>query len=206
MPLRIILAAWLIGAGSYAHPQGAADRPAKRPLTLADAIETVKADNEYVDNWTKPENVGVFSPDGSKFAFITQKSDLKRDVVAYSLWVIDTANALTSPRPKQVAKLSSSSNRPAISSLKWLPDNNTLVFLGEQPDETPQVYKAKSSTGHASKLTNQSTPIVSFSIDDAGESLVYLADVPAHPVFSPETLRRGFFVSSDQDWEELYTN
>jgi hypothetical protein len=180
---------------------------AKRPVTVADAIEMTKSgDNSYLDDLPESNSVGLFSPDNRRFAFITQKGDLKKDVVAYSIWVFETADALTTPEPRLVATLASSSNRPAISHLKWLPDNDTLVFLGEQPGEKPQVYKVRSSTGKLEKLTDQATTIAAFSVSDAGDAFVYLAEIPTQPMFSEEMRQHGFVVTTGHTWEDLYLN
>ena len=175
----------------------------KRPVTVADAIEMTRSGDNRSD---RTGNVALFSPDGSKFAFVTQKSDLQRDVVTYEMWVFDTASALKSPKPQLVAKLSSSSNRPAIAQPQWLPDNDTLVFLGEQPGETPQVYKVRCSTKALEKLTKQSTPITQFSMTDRGDAFVYLAAAKEEPLFSDDQRRRGFFVPSGRQWYDLYLN
>lgn len=121
---------------------GSAASAGTMTITVADAVEMTKTgDNDYLGDWTTSRHVGVFSPDNSRFAFVTQKGDLKKDAIAYSVWVFDTANSLTAPTPRLITTLESSSNRPAISHLKWLPDNDTLVFLGEQPGEKPEVYE-----------------------------------------------------------------
>ena len=179
---------------------------AKRPVTVADTIEMTLpgAGNSWDADVLRTKAV-QFSPDGSKFAFTTQKGDLKKDVIAYSIWVYDTASALKSPKPRLVATLESSSNRRAISQLKWLSDNETLVFLGEGPGETPQIYKVKIG-GKPEKLTDQATPIVSFAMTDRGDAFVFLAQMKAKPIFSEEELRQGFFVSRTDRWDDLYLN
>jgi dipeptidyl aminopeptidase/acylaminoacyl peptidase len=180
---------------------------AKRPVTVTDAVEMTKiGEDEYLRLWDNSGNVAHFSPDGSKFVFITQKGDLKRDVVAYSIWVFDTATAVKSPKPQLVAKLESSSNRPAVANVKWLPDNNTLAFLGEQPGENPQVYKVTCNSKKLEKLTSQTTPITNFSMSSDGDAFAHLADTEKDPVFSDEERRRGFVVPPRHQWLELYTN
>lgn len=178
-----------------------------RPVTVADTIEMTQtgAGNSFDAAALRGKAV-EFSPDGSKFAFTTQKGDLKKDVISFSVWVYDTATAVASPKPRLVATLESSSNRPAISQLKWLRDNDTLVFLGEGPEETPQIYKVKASGGRLEKLTNQATPIVSFAMSDRANAFVYLAETKAPPIFSAKELRRGFFVAPDRRWDDLYFN
>src|SRR5258705_405431 len=176
-------------------------------VTVADAIEMTRTgDNDYLSSWDKSGNVALFSPNGGKFAFVTEKGDLKRDVNEYSIRVFDTASALSSPNSRVVATLASSSNRPAISQLKWMPDNDTLVFLGEQPNEIPQIFKLRVRTGKLEKVTKQAIPITGFSASDGGDAFVFSARAAAGQVFSDEQLRRGFFVTSGHRWEELYLN
>src|SRR5258708_31522300 len=163
-------------------------------VTVADAIEMTRTgDNDYLSSWDKSGNVALFSPNGAKFAFVTQKGDLKRDVNEYSIRVFDTASALTSPSSRVVATLASSSNRPAISRLKWLPDNDTLVFLGEQPNEIPQIFKVRVSTGKLEKLTKQAIPITVFSASDGCDAFVYSARATAGHAFSDANPRPTFF-------------
>jgi len=197
----------IVGRATDSHTCGHSVATSKRPLNVADAVEMTKpGDASYMGNWTMSTNPVVFSPDNHRFAFLTQKADLKDNVITYSIWIFDTTTALTAPKPTRVATLTSSSNRPAISNLKWLPDNDTLVFLGEQPRENPQLYKVRCSTRNLEKLTDQLTTIVAFSISDDAGSFVYLAHIPAEPMFSDEVRRRGFFVTPGHKWQDLYLN
>ena len=186
-----------------------ADAPAQRPtkpVTVADTIEmTMTGAGSFLDAG-QFASIVEFSPDGRKFAFTSQKGDLQKDVIAYSVWVYDTATALTSHKPRLVARLESSSNRPAISQLKWLPDNKTLVFLGEEPGETQQIYKVEVDSGKLEKLTNEKIPIVSFSMSNSGDSFVYLAKTEAPPLFAAEEFRHGFYVTPGHQWDDLYLN
>jgi len=188
-------------------PAASVPANAKRPLTVADAVEMTKiGEDDYLRLWDKSGNVAHFSPDGGKFAFLTQKGDLKREVVTYSIWLFETATAIKASKAQLIAELSSSSNRPAISQLKWLPDNNTLVFLGEGPGETTQIYKLDCTSKKLERLTNQTTPITEFSMTDDGSTFAFLADADKEPLFSNEQRRRGFFVPPRHQWLELYTN
>jgi hypothetical protein len=49
--------------------------------------------------------------------------------------------------------MASSSNRPAIQNVVWLDDNDTILFLGENPGETTQLYSVKCSSKELKKLT-----------------------------------------------------
>src|SRR5215813_5521496 len=57
----------------------------KQPLTVSDVIQMTRtgAGSSWDANAINTDDV-VFSPDGTKFAFRTQKGDLKKDIIAYS--------------------------------------------------------------------------------------------------------------------------
>jgi dipeptidyl aminopeptidase/acylaminoacyl peptidase len=204
MGLRLLVGC--LGLCSSAHAQGAAGGDhglAKRSITVADAIEMTRIGDRFY--FTKPDNVVQFSPDRSKFAFVIQKGNLKNDTVEFSLLVFQTAEAFNSPRSEVVATLASSSNREGIHQVQWLPDNDTIVFLGEQPGEMPQIYKVSTRTKTLERLTHQPTPILAYSMSELGDSFVYVAEIRPRPVVSDEMRRRGFFVTSQQ-WDDLYVN
>jgi dipeptidyl aminopeptidase/acylaminoacyl peptidase len=178
----------------------------KRPVTVEDAITmTQTGDRNYLDSFATRGNVGIFSPDGSKFAFVTQKGNMKNNTVEFTLLVFRTAKAFESPTPDIVAKLATSSNREAISHVTWLADNDTLVFLGENPKEIPQIYKVRCANKRLQRLTNHPTEILDFAIGAKGDKFVYVARTKPLPIMSEEMRERGFAVTT-QEWTELYTN
>lgn len=178
----------------------------KRPVTVADAISMTQiGDRSYLDAFTKGGNVAQFSPDGSRFAFVVQKGNLQSDTVEFRLLVFKTADAFTSPHPEVVTTLASSSNREAISHVKWLQDNDTLVFLGEQPGETPQLYRVSCTRKILEKLTSSPTPVVAYTVSDRGGSFVYVAEVPSRPQITREMREQGFVVTSER-WSDLYVD
>jgi dipeptidyl aminopeptidase/acylaminoacyl peptidase len=180
------------------------DHTTKRSVTVADAIGMTQiGDRSYLDAFTKGGNVAQFSPDGSRFAFVVQKGNLDNDTVEFRLLVFKTANAFTSPQPEVVATLASSSNREAISHVKWLQDNETLVFLGEQPGETPQLYRLSCATRRLEKLTSSPTPVIAYSVSDRGGSFVYVAETSSQSQITSEMREQGFVVTSER-WSDLY--
>jgi dipeptidyl aminopeptidase/acylaminoacyl peptidase len=184
---------------------GSAQPRDRRPVTVADAIEMTQLGYSRVpDNYRSSDGVVEFSPDRSKFVFVTQKGSLKNGTVEYSLFVFQTAAVFESPNPELVATLASSSNRPAIAALHWLPDNDTIVFLGERPGETPQVYKVNCRTKKMDRLTSHPTPIVTYAISHSGDRIVYMASPQLPAALSEEMLQHGFTVTS-QNWVEIYS-
>src|SRR6267154_3206456 len=163
------------------------DRPVSstRRVTVADAITmTQTGDRNYIDSFATRGNVGIFSPDGSKFAFVTQKGNLENNTIEFTLLVFRTAQAFQSPTPEIVAKIAASSNREAISHVTWLADNDTLVFLGENPRETPQIYEVRCTNKRLQKLTNHPTEILDFAVSAKGDRFVYVARTKTQPIMS----------------------
>lgn len=204
----LLVLVWAFAIGVHAQRDAVPpEDKAKRPVKVQDAVEMSQiGDSEYVNSWAVSGKVALFSPDGAHFAFLTQKGKIKTNTVEYSLWLFKTAEALTSCRPTLLARMASSSNRPAISHVQWLPDSDGLVFLGEMSDQNPQLYRVRASDSHLVQLTHSTTPIIQYSMAEDGTAFIYVAEVPQQPLFSDEMLRQGFFVSPQQHWEELYTN
>lgn len=208
MHRRVIAELLLFAAAHVAFVFGA-DKPVSsfgcRPVTVEDTIAMTQiGDQSYLDGFTRTGNVAYFSPDGTKFAFVTKKGDLKNDTVEYSLLVFKSDEVFSRPHAELVAKLASSSNREAITQLAWLPDNNSLVFIGEQPHEQPQLYRVKYSTRKMERLTDSPGAVQSYSFDAKGDSFVYEADVvPQPPIITEEMRRHGFNVTIER-WDELY--
>lgn len=203
---RIVVAVVLLAAAEEAvAAQDKQVSRSRRAVTVADTITMTQiGDQSYLDVFTKAGNVAYFSPDGSKFAFVTKKGNLKNDTVEYSLLVFRSDEVFTRPHAELVARLASSSNREAIAQLAWLPDNDSLVFIGEQPDEQPQLYRVSCSTRKLEKLTDSPGPVKSYSFDAKGDAFVYEADVvPQPPLITKEMRHRGFTVTVER-WDELY--
>jgi len=178
----------------------------QRQVTVTDAIEMTQIGNySYLDAIRAKGDEVQFSPDRSKFAFVTQKGNLKNNTIEFSLHVFKTADAFSSPSPEAVAMLASSSNRESISHVSWLPDNDTIVFLGENPGESPQLYKVSCRTRSLERLTDQTQEIIAYAVSERGDRFVYVAKATLPPILSGDMLQHGFAVTT-QEWEDLYTN
>lgn len=175
----------------------------ERSATVPDAISMTTLGDRF--HRISGHDLVHFSPDGSKFAFVTQKGDLETDTVEFSLWVFKTAAALTAPHAALVVTFSTSSNNEAISHLKWLQDNDTLVFLGEQSGEPQQLYRISVTTKKLEKLTASSKSVIAYAIRSTGDCFLYITEGGIQSGISPEMRRRGFFVTTEP-WDALYAN
>ena len=180
-------------------PRALADRSAQNPkprsVTVEDAIRMTRwADRGYFLGGRSDGPVGLFSPDQTKFAVVTKKGNLAVNTVEFSVLLFETKDAFKSPAPQRLITMSSSSNRDAIANLKWL-SNETLIFLGENPGESAQVYSLDIVTDRLKKLTNHPTSIVSYDISSDGKKIVF-EGVARQAWNAQETKRTGVLITT----------
>jgi len=153
-------------------------------MTVADIVELSTFGSEPRGYAVK--DIGMLSPDGLLHAVVVKRGDLRENVNVFSLLLFRTDQLFSGPKPDTVLTLSSSSNRPAISSLKWLRNGQALAFLGERPGLLPQVYTLDLQTRELIQRTHQPSAIVSYDITASGDQIVYAA-AP-----QPDTSRYGY--------------
>jgi hypothetical protein len=170
----------------------------KRPVTVADSIQMVRlGDSSYTQGGPSKGIVAKFSPDGRHFVVILEKGNLNVDTNEYSLVLFQTAEVFQSPTPVVLVSLASSSNRPAINNVFWLNDNDTILFMGERPGESPQPYSLKCSSKELRPLTSSPVNITSFSATASGEVIVYAARNPLVSFLTASVSRKGIAVTNE---------
>jgi dipeptidyl aminopeptidase/acylaminoacyl peptidase len=172
----------------------------KRFLTEEDAIRMVRiagrgAINEYAGTLTK--DFAYFSANHRQFVVVLKKGNLERNTNDYSLLLFKTAEVFDSPQPRVLTSMSSSSNQEGITDVFWLADNDTILFLGQNPGETTQLYSVSSSSGTVRRLTNHSANLVAFTSDRSGERVVCAVERPPSPVLTDKTRREGVTVARE---------
>jgi dipeptidyl aminopeptidase/acylaminoacyl peptidase len=172
----------------------------RRGATVTDAIEMTRwvsqADTSGFSGGSR-NSVGLFSPDGRQFVVVVRKGNIERNTNDYSLLLFQTKEAFEEPRPRLLITMSSSTNREAIKGVKWLNDSETVVFLGENPGQTPQVYSVNIPTNRLTQLTKHPTPIGAFDISEDGLEIVYEAEPrPTKILDTDETRRNGILITT----------
>jgi hypothetical protein len=172
----------------------------KRYPTEEDAIRMARiagrgAMNSYAGALT--EDFAYFSPDRKQFVIVVKKGNLEKNTNDYSLLLFRVSEAFKSPTPRVLASMSSSSNREAVTDVVWLSDNDSVLFLGENPGENAQLYSVSSRSGTLRRLTYHPTNLIEFSSDARGEIVVYAAEKPAEPVLTDKGLREGVTVANE---------
>jgi len=169
----------------------------KRPVTVADTIRMTRIAGSGYPSWRRKSGFEVFSPDGKQFAIVVARGDVEKNTGEYSLLVFKTADVSSGGRPRTLVSLSSSSNREGIVGLKWSKDNDTIFFLGASADEPAQLYSVRCSSGQLKKLTNNRTALVSYSLSEEAETVVFAAERPETNVINEDVLRHGFHVLAE---------
>lgn len=179
----------------------------KSDVSAADTITmTSWADRGYFLGGQPDGPVGIFSPDRKDFVVVVKKGDLQNNTMQYLLLLFHTADAFRSPKPNVLVRMSSSSNRPAISTVKWVREGQAVAFIGENPGEMPQVYSVNLQTRQLTRLTNHRTPIVAYDISSDGREIVYEANPPRRrDRYSDESAERHGVVISTQHISDLIT-
>jgi dipeptidyl aminopeptidase/acylaminoacyl peptidase len=159
-------------SGSHAKNQGSS----QRPIEVSDDVTMtmVGASDDPVDG----SSVSHFSPDGKWFVIVLKKADLEQDTNNSSLLLYKTDDALRSPKPDVLLQMSSSSDREAITNIHWLADNQTIVFLGENPGEDSQICSFNVLTRRLEKLTKSATPITNYDVTPDGRNIAFVTDPP----------------------------
>ena len=170
----------------------------KRQVKVADWIQMTRlGDPPYSLGATSKGITAKFSPDGKQFVVILKKGNLEANTNEYSLVLFQTAAVFQSPEPRVLVSLASSSNRPAINNVRWLEDNDTILFLGERPGETTQLYSVKSSSKELTKLTSHITNLTSFATTTSGGAIAFTAEGTASTFLTESAARKGIAVTNE---------
>jgi len=187
-----------------AHDEASPPETEKRAVSVADTIRMFKlADSDYFAGGEPRHGVAQFSPDKRKFVIVLRRGNLERNTNEYSLLLWDCDELGHSVSPRLMLQMSSSSNRTAIEEIQWLADSETVVFLGERPGTSHQLYKFNVRTRHLERVTNFLSNLVSYSITPDGSKVAFLAEEPAKTIWNRETARSGVIVGGHQIFEIL---
>ena len=203
---------WLIGAASTPVVGPNCDRPealevnsneagtsplAKRAVNVVDSIEMTRVAGDTHYDYVLPyPPLAYFSPDGTRFVIVLRKGNLQHNANDYSMLMFESAEAFRSPVPQLLVVMSSTSNRDAIQRVKWL-DNETITFIGENPNENPQVYAFSLKTQRLEQLTTHGTPVLDYRLRrDTGE-VIFTAESPGPAHRSGEDVRQGIAIGDE---------
>jgi dipeptidyl aminopeptidase/acylaminoacyl peptidase len=172
-------------------------QPKKRSVAVADTIRMTRLAETSYSLGDVAGAIALFSPDGQWFVVSVKRGNIEQNTNDYSLLLYRSAEALESPKARELITMRSSSNREAVKSVKWLNDSETLLFLGENAGEGPQIYKLNIKTKGLTRLTNHSTAVTNFDVSDNGDTIVFAADpIPEKSVDTAAARRNGIVITS----------
>ncbi len=173
---------------------------APRPFTVVDSIQmNAIADPDIGLAQLLAPSVKM-SPDGRWFVIVSRRGDVETGRNRYTLILYDVAvvraalNGGALPAGRALAVFESASNSPGIGSAKWLYDNRTVAFLGENPGEVAQVYTVDIRTGSLTRRTAHPTDVVAFDIQPGSERIIYSAIAPRD---WSQRIARGYAVDTE---------
>lgn len=187
--------------GAALTTECAAGDRGKRPVTVRDCIEMTKlADPSYWIGGSSSGHVATYSPDGTKFIVVLRKGNVEDNTNEYSMLLWNTDDLFESAKPVLLLKMSSSSNREAIKQVTWMADNESVMFIGEQPGRLAQVYSFNIRTHNLAMLTTHPTNVVAYSATPRGDKIAYVASKPPESIWDAKTRRNGLTLSSEFLW------
>lgn len=189
----------LVGAESNQHDSLA------RPATIDDAIEMTKlADPIYWSGGVSRGLVAQFSPSGKKFVVVLRKGHLGNNTNEFSVLLWHTRQ-LFDPhvQPTTLFTMCSSSNRPAVHDVKWMNDDQTIQFLGENPGQLTQLYVMNTETRRLIRATSSRYNVLAYSASTRDHRVAYITDGPTHSLFDNDALREGIHISTEPLYEVL---
>jgi dipeptidyl aminopeptidase/acylaminoacyl peptidase len=169
--------------------------------TIADSIQMTRIAGSSLSRWyytgASSSDFATFSPDGKRFIIVVKQGVLENNTNRYSMLLFPTDRAFEAPPPNVVVSFESSSEREGIKNVSWLRDNDTVLFLGERPGETTQVYAVRCSSGKVEQLTHEAHNVVAYSASEDGKRLAFATEYPARKLNDSKTLRDGLVVSAE---------
>lgn len=201
-----ILCLLALPIGIRAQSEDPKNWASKRYVTVQDAINTTRlAGSNYFRGGDSKGRVAQFSPDGRSFVIVLRKGNLEKNTNEFSLLLYETADALQAPKPTILLRMSSSSNREAISQIKWLADSRTILFIGENPGEISQIYEFNIPKKRLRRRTTSSAPITDFDCTSDGRTILFRTETPHGQFGSPEKelIQHQGIVITDQSLQDL---
>ena len=150
-----------------------------------------------------PDDIPLYSPDTRKVVVLIRQGNLEKNTNDYSICLWRTDELFRSVGPEILLTLSSASYRAAIEGISWLPDSETLLFLGEHPGELRQLYSLNIRSHRLKRLTNHLTRLFGYSATPDGKNIAYTAEAPSKGFFDQEETRRNGVVVSTQTLGDL---
>jgi dipeptidyl aminopeptidase/acylaminoacyl peptidase len=169
----------------------------KRTFTVRDSIEMTKIG---VQGMPETEDVGgpTVSPGKDKFIILSHHGSLDKNTNEYSILLFHRSSPFPWTGPQALLTWATSSNAPAIVGIRWLADNNTILFLGKKRDYyKEQLFSFDVQTKTLKQLTQHPTDLVAFDASADLRTIVYLARQPIQEIVDDKSRLHGLVISEE---------
>lgn len=163
----------------------------KRPVTVADSIRMTR----LAERDSRSTSLAQYSPDGKRFTIVTSRGNLEQNTNEYSLLLFNISDVFSSPIPRVLLTVSTSSNEAGISRLRWL-DDDTIAFIGQPQGESQQLYTFTVSDKKIERLISHPRNLKSYDITPQRDNLAFLAEPPPKSLTPDDAKRRGIIITS----------
>jgi dipeptidyl aminopeptidase/acylaminoacyl peptidase len=185
----------LCGVDGFAHAQ-------KRPATVADSIEAQSFGTPLDEALSKPP--AIFSPKHDRFVVVMRRGLIASNVNRYSLILFQVDALMSGAAPIHLLDMDSSSIDPAIDMVQWSPDGESLLFLGEVPGQSRQLYRFDFRGRRLHQLTRADTSVMTYAVTADRSTLVFLTKPPLAPTLDAK--RTDALIVSGQTLPSLLGN
>jgi len=155
----------LCSIGGTAHAQ-------KRPVTVADSIEAQLFGTPLDEALSKPS--AIFSPKHDRCVVVMRRGLIAPNVNRYSLIFFQTDALLSGAVFVHLLDMDSSSIDPAIDMVQWSSDGESLLFLGESPGQSRQLYRFEIRAHKLHQLTHADASVMKYATTTDQSTLVFL--------------------------------
>jgi dipeptidyl aminopeptidase/acylaminoacyl peptidase len=188
----------------------------RRPLTVTDAIQTVRLmDNPDAVSPQNPQGAVSISPDGKTFVARLIRGDVQRNCIWVDLIAGGTDSLDRAARHEVIARLFTTGlgsahslfgavedTNPHSTPIRWI-DDDRIVFLWSNERGIRQLVRLTLSTRRLEYLTDHPTHLVTFDISSDG-AVFYSAQAQRSDSASAALLQQGFVIDDATDASSLF--
>ena len=193
-PLATVASVALVSRTLYAE--------APRPVTVTDMINMTEIGLPWDGYLGK--DTATFSPDEQHFVVVTRRGNLAENGNTYVLLLFAAGDVERLPVPQTLATITSLSNAPAISDLRWL-DNATVSFLASKGSDHTILETVQIDSRSVTTIATAATDLLSYDMTPDRRTMVYATQGIAKSFFDQESDQNGLVISN-QLVSELLTD
>ena len=182
----------------------ASDVAVQERLTVADMLRFAKLGDPGSLDWMEDQSrqVSTVSPDGGQAAVVVRRGMVERGAIEGELLLFRLSEVLREPEARTLVRFESTTNDQPIGMVRWL-DNRTLLFGATDGNAPTQIFRADSTTGELTRLTDEPTSVLWYAFDPPTQRLTVFRRMPVERYQQPKAdcLESGCRVLARTFWD-----